>query len=130
MKDNYEKIFKLYGSTHTMEKKKGTAVDLTKLANNESVCACDDKHHWLLTEIGATSLDKIQFLLNKINSDEFECTNKADLRTQLGDAKVAIVSEKDKVFSDLIDKIRNIPTTNSFVSKNKVIQAIKEEKIK
>ncbi len=135
MKNNYDKVFKLYGKTHTIEKKKGITVDLKELADNETVCSCGDgKHHWLLTEIGASVEDKIQLILDNIYSDVYEIhsvnNGVTKLRDQVGQAKVAIKEEKNRIFTELTNNIRNIATTTGFISRNKVLEVIKNEMVR
>jgi hypothetical protein len=48
----YKKVFALYGKTHKIEKRAGTAVFLPLLKDNQSIVWGDGKtFHWLLTEL-------------------------------------------------------------------------------
>mgnify|MGYP006389168513 CR=1 FL=1 len=50
--EDMEHIRSIHGFGFSYTLKKGTSVDLTKLNNNQKVCASKIKgHHWLLTEI-------------------------------------------------------------------------------
>lgn len=49
---NLKKVRDLYGNTHKIEAVKGTKIDMTKLADNQSVCWGDgENYHFRLTAL-------------------------------------------------------------------------------